>query len=48
MEIDLPVVITAEGVLAGVDRDYERELFVVNGLDMIPDPHKLDRAWIGE
>ena len=26
MEIDLPVVITAEGVQADIDRDYEREL----------------------
>ena len=48
MEIDLPVVITAEGVQADIDRDYERGLFVVNGLDVIPDPHKLDRGWIGE
>ena len=48
MEIGLPVVITAERVQADIDRDYERELFVVNGLDVIPDPHKLDRGWIGE
>ena len=48
MEIDLPVVITAEGVQADIDRDYEIELCVVNGMDGIPDPHKLDRGWISE
>ena len=26
MEIDLPVVITAEGVQLDIDRDYEKEL----------------------
>ena len=48
MEIDLTVVITAEGVQADIDRDYERELCVVNSMDVIPDPHKLDRGWISE
>ena len=48
MEIDLPVVITAEKVQADIDRDYERELCVVNGMDVIPDLHKLDRGWISE
>ena len=48
MESDLPVVITAEGMQADIDRDYERELCVVNGMDVIPDPHKLDRGWISE
>ena len=48
MEIDFPVVITAEGVQADIYRDYGRELWVVNGIDVIPDPHKLDRDWISE
>ena len=33
---------------ADIDRDYERELCVVNGMDVIPDPQKLDRGWINE
>ena len=48
MEINIPVVITTEGVQADIDRDYERELYVVNGMDMIPDLHKLDRCWTSE
>ena len=45
MEIDLPVVLTDEGVQADIDRGYDRELWVVNGLDVIADPHKLNRGW---
>ena len=48
MEIDIPVVITGEGVQADIDRDYERELCVENGMDVIPDPRKFDRGWISE
>ena len=48
MEIDLPVVITAKGMQADIDRYYERELCVVNGMDVIPDVHILDGGWISE
>ena len=30
-----------------IHNNYERELCVVNGMGMIPDPHRLDRGWIG-
>ena len=31
-------------ICISTDRDYERELCVVNCMDMIPDPHKLDKV----
>ena len=35
-------------ICISADRDYERELCVGNCMDVIPDPHKLDRGWISE
>ena len=35
-------------ICISADRDYERELYVVNCMDVMPAPHKLDRGWISE